>query len=136
GCDRRDRLRGESADGEYRRPAALHGHGKAPGGDLVHGARPGGQGVGDRRGVRPDAAGGRPAGRGPLAVHSLTSLMNASNRRAEVLIEALPYIRAFQGKTLVIKYGGAANEDARIQEQLAKEVPLLALVGIRPLLQH
>ena len=49
--------------------------------------------------------------------------------RAEVLIEALPYIRAFQGKTLVIKYGGAAMEQADLKEQFAKDVLLLRLVG-------
>src|SRR4026207_962972 len=56
--------------------------------------------------------------------------------RAEVLIEALPYIRAFQGKTLVIKYGGAAMEQADLKEQFAKDVLLLGLVGIRPVIVH
>jgi acetylglutamate kinase len=56
--------------------------------------------------------------------------------RAEVLIEALPYIRAFQGKTLVIKYGGAAMEQADLKEQFAKDVLLLRLVGIRPVIVH
>ena len=41
-------------------------------------------------------------------------------QRAEVLLEALPYIRAFQGKTLVIKYGGAAMEQADLKEQFAR----------------
>lgn len=57
-------------------------------------------------------------------------------RRAELLIEALPYIRAFQGKTLVIKYGGAAMEQADLKEQFAKDVLLLRLVGIRPVIVH
>jgi acetylglutamate kinase len=57
-------------------------------------------------------------------------------QRAEVLIEALPYIRAFQGKTLVIKYGGAAMEEADLKEQFAKDVLLLRLVGIRPVIVH
>jgi acetylglutamate kinase len=57
-------------------------------------------------------------------------------RRAEMLIEALPYIRAFQGKTLVIKYGGAAMEQANLKEQFAKDVVLLRLVGIRPVIVH
>src|SRR5258705_3787004 len=56
--------------------------------------------------------------------------------RAELLIEALPYIRAFQGKTLVIKYGGAAMEQADLKEQFAKDVLLLRLVGIRPVIVH
>ena len=57
-------------------------------------------------------------------------------RRAETLIEALPYIRAFQGKTLVVKYGGAAMEQADLKEQFAKDVLLLRLVGIRPVIVH
>jgi acetylglutamate kinase len=57
-------------------------------------------------------------------------------QRAELLIEALPYIRAFQGKTLVIKYGGAAMEQADLKEQFAKDVLLLRLVGIRPVIVH
>src|SRR6266403_4607618 len=57
-------------------------------------------------------------------------------QRAEVLIEALPYIRAFQGKTLMIKYGGAAMEQTDLKEQFAKDVLLLRLVGIRPVIVH
>jgi acetylglutamate kinase len=56
--------------------------------------------------------------------------------RAEVLIEALPYLRAFRGKTLVIKYGGSAMEQADLKEQFAKDVLLLRLVGIRPVIVH
>jgi acetylglutamate kinase len=56
--------------------------------------------------------------------------------RAEILMEALPYIRAFQGKTLVIKYGGAAMEQADLKEQFAKDVLLFRLVGIRPVIVH
>ncbi len=62
--------------------------------------------------------------------------MDASNRRAEILMEALPYIRAFQGKTLVIKYGGAAMEQPSLKEQFAKDALLLRLVGIRPVIVH
>src|SRR5881628_3845621 len=57
-------------------------------------------------------------------------------QRAEVLLEALPYIRAFQGKTLVIKYGGAAMEQAPLKEQFARDVLLLRLVGMRPVIVH
>jgi acetylglutamate kinase len=57
-------------------------------------------------------------------------------QRAEILMEALPYIRAFWGKTLVIKYGGAAMEQAALKEQFAKDVLLLRLVGIRPVIVH
>jgi acetylglutamate kinase len=56
--------------------------------------------------------------------------------RAEILLEALPYLQAFQGKTLVIKYGGAAMEKADLKEQFARDVLLLRLVGLRPVIVH
>jgi acetylglutamate kinase len=62
--------------------------------------------------------------------------MDQTAGRAEILMEALPYIRAFQGKTLVIKYGGAAMEQPSLKEQFAKDVLLLRLVGIRPVIVH
>ncbi len=58
------------------------------------------------------------------------------NRRAEVLLEALPYIREFSGKTVVIKYGGAAMEQAALKESFALDVILLHLVGVRPVIVH
>ena len=57
-------------------------------------------------------------------------------RRAEMLLETLPYLRSFQGKTLVIKYGGAAMEHAELKEPFARDVVLLRLVGIRPVIVH
>jgi acetylglutamate kinase len=57
-------------------------------------------------------------------------------RRAETLLEALPYLRIFQGKTLVIKYGGSAMEHAELKAQFAQDVVLLRLVGIRPVIVH
>src|SRR5438128_6896980 len=57
-------------------------------------------------------------------------------RRAEVLLEALPYIREFRGKTVVIKYGGAAMERADLKEPFALDVILLRLVGIHPVIVH
>jgi acetylglutamate kinase len=55
---------------------------------------------------------------------------------AEVLLEALPYIREFTGKTVVIKYGGNAMEKADLKEQFALDVILLRLVGINPVIVH
>src|SRR5207245_8925421 len=55
-------------------------------------------------------------------------------RRAEVLLEALPYIREFRGKTVVIKYGGAAMERADLKEPFALDVILLRFVGIKPVI--
>jgi acetylglutamate kinase len=57
-------------------------------------------------------------------------------QRAEVLLEALPYLRAFQGKTLVIKYGGSAMEQSELKSQFARDILLLRLVGIRPVIVH
>lgn len=56
--------------------------------------------------------------------------------RAHVLIEALPYLRLFYGKTVVIKYGGNAMTDAHLKEQVMRDVALLRYVGIRPILVH
>jgi acetylglutamate kinase len=57
-------------------------------------------------------------------------------RRVEVLLEALPYIREFRGKTVVIKYGGAAMERADLKEPFALDVLLLRLVGVKPVIVH
>jgi acetylglutamate kinase len=57
-------------------------------------------------------------------------------RRVEILMEALPYIREFGGKTVVIKYGGAAMEQADLKEPFALDVILLRLVGIKPVIVH
>ncbi|BCX82671.1 acetylglutamate kinase [Methylomarinovum caldicuralii] len=55
---------------------------------------------------------------------------------AHVLIEALPYIRRFRGKTLVIKYGGNAMVDDALKHSFARDVVLLKLVGINPVVVH
>ena len=63
--------------------------------------------------------------------------MTADNlRRVEILMEALPYIREFRGRTIVIKYGGAAMEQTDLKEVFALDVILLALVGIHPVIVH
>lgn len=56
--------------------------------------------------------------------------------KARILMEALPYIQAFRGKTVVIKYGGAAMEDPALRHSFAGDVTLLAMVGIRPVIVH
>ena len=55
---------------------------------------------------------------------------------AEVLTEALPYIRRFRGKTIVIKYGGNAMSDDRLKSGFARDVVLMKLVGMNPVLVH
>jgi acetylglutamate kinase len=52
------------------------------------------------------------------------------------LLEALPYIREFHGRTIVIKYGGAAMEDERLREEFARDVVLLKYVGLNPIVVH
>ncbi|MGH7273314.1 MAG: acetylglutamate kinase [Nitrospiria bacterium] len=56
--------------------------------------------------------------------------------KAKTLIEALPYIRAFSGKTLVIKYGGKAMVDRELKEQFAADVVLMKYVGVNPVVVH
>ncbi len=55
---------------------------------------------------------------------------------AHILIEALPYIRRFSGKTLVIKYGGHAMENAALKNSFARDIVLMKLVGINPVIVH
>jgi acetylglutamate kinase len=57
-------------------------------------------------------------------------------RDVATLLEALPYIREFHSKTIVIKYGGAAMEDAALREEFARDVVLLKYVGLNPIVVH
>ena len=56
--------------------------------------------------------------------------------KAEVLMEALPYIQRFYGKTFVIKYGGNAMADEELKVSFAQDVVLLKYVGINPVVVH
>jgi acetylglutamate kinase len=56
--------------------------------------------------------------------------------KAEILAEALPYIRQYHGKTIVIKYGGNAMTEERLKEGFARDVILLKLVGMNPVVVH
>jgi len=57
-------------------------------------------------------------------------------RDVATLLEALPYIREFHRKTVVIKYGGAAMEDESLREEFARDVVLLKYVGLNPIVVH
>jgi acetylglutamate kinase len=57
-------------------------------------------------------------------------------RDVGTLLEALPYIREFHGKTVVIKYGGAAMNDPALREEFARDVVLLKYVGLNPIVVH
>jgi acetylglutamate kinase len=56
--------------------------------------------------------------------------------KANILIESLPFIRSFYGKTFVIKYGGAAQTDDVLKDSFARDVALLNFIGIRPVIVH
>ncbi len=57
-------------------------------------------------------------------------------RKAEVLIEALPYIQRFNRKIIVVKYGGSAMSNEELQKNVIKDVTLLKLVGFKPIIVH
>ena len=59
-----------------------------------------------------------------------------TQRDVVTLLEALPYIREFHGKTVVIKYGGAAMVDPSLKQEFARDVALLKYVGINPVIVH
>jgi acetylglutamate kinase len=70
-----------------------------------------------------------------VPVQTTTSRFTAFDR-VSVLSEALPYLQRFRGKTIVIKYGGAAMKDPSLKEGVVTDLVLLATVGIRPVLVH
>ena len=61
---------------------------------------------------------------------------NTAAEKAKILAEALPYIRRFHGKTIVVKYGGNAMTDDKLKSSFAHDVVLLKLVGINPVVVH
>ena len=56
--------------------------------------------------------------------------------KAEVLIEALPYIQRFNRKIIVVKYGGSAMVDEELKARVIQDVTLLKLVGFKPIIVH
>ncbi len=62
--------------------------------------------------------------------------MEESIRKADVLVEALPYIRAFAGKAIVVKYGGNALADSHVVKGILQDLIFLQTVGLRPVLLH
>lgn len=79
---------------------------------------------------RPRAGGGRPGGRGEGA--GVQQYID----KAAVLVEALPYIRSFAGKTVVVKYGGAAMVAADLREAVMQDIVLMKFVGMNPVVVH
>ncbi|MBF2049211.1 MAG: acetylglutamate kinase [Leptolyngbya sp. IPPAS B-1204] len=63
-------------------------------------------------------------------------IQKAEATRVRVLSEALPYIQQFAGRTIVVKYGGAAMKDGRLKETVIRDVVFLSCVGLRPVVVH
>ena len=65
-------------------------------------------------------------------------MLNAitNHERAEILIQALPYIKRYNGKTIVVKYGGNAMIDDQLKAQVMEDVVLLSLIGVKVVLVH
>lgn len=62
--------------------------------------------------------------------------LDEAQKKAEVLIEALPYIQKFNRKIIVVKYGGSAMSDESLQRSVIQDVTLLKLVGFKPIIVH
>ena len=67
-----------------------------------------------------------------FAFHPVAVMLNRMN----VLSEALPFIQRFKGKTVVVKYGGAAMKSPELQASMIRNLVLLSCVGLRPVLVH
>jgi acetylglutamate kinase len=72
----------------------------------------------------------------PMLTENETSQQQAEAMRVKVLSEALPYIQEFAGRTVVVKYGGAAMKDSTLKEQVMRDLVFLSCVGVRPVLVH
>ena len=66
----------------------------------------------------------------------MANYIDEAQKKAEVLIEALPYIQQFNRKIIVVKYGGSAMTDPALQMSVIKDVTLLKLVGFKPIIVH
>jgi acetylglutamate kinase len=72
----------------------------------------------------------------PALLRKRTEEMQELIEKANTLIEALPYIKKFYGKTFVIKYGGAAQVDAALKDAFAQDIVLMNFIGIHPVVVH
>lgn len=75
-------------------------------------------------------------GRNEMSEEEKKDYLDQITVKAETLIEALPYIRDFNNKIVVVKYGGSAMLDKKLEESVIKDVALLKLVGMRPIIVH
>ena len=69
-------------------------------------------------------------------VNEINELIEQSKQKAKVLTEALPYIRRFNNCYVVVKYGGSAMKDKNLQKSVIRDVALLKLVGMKPIIVH
>lgn len=79
---------------------------------------------------------GKERGTGKKARKQTMGMMEEVMSKANVLIEALPYIQKFKDKIVVVKYGGSAMLDEELQQDVIKDVALLKLVGMKPIIVH
>ena len=84
-----------------------------------------------RRRARCSPTGCRPDGAARMAAAPLSS-----PQKARILAEALPFIRGYHGKTLIIRFGGGAMADPALKDGFARDVALLRLVGMNPIVVH
>ncbi len=63
-------------------------------------------------------------------------MVHENTYKANILMEALPYIKEFSGETVVIKYGGAAMVDEAIKQAVMQDIALMKLIGMRPIIVH
>ena len=68
--------------------------------------------------------------------NEIEELIEQSKQKAKVLTEALPYIRRFNNSYVVVKYGGSAMKDKNLQKSVIRDVALLKLVGMKPIIVH
>jgi acetylglutamate kinase len=69
-------------------------------------------------------------------VNETEYIRQAEANRVEILSEALPYIQQFAGRTVVVKYGGAAMKDSTLKDKVIRDIVFLSCVGLRPILVH
>ncbi len=62
--------------------------------------------------------------------------MQKKQHKVQILLDAIPHIKKFYGKTIVIKYGGSAQTSPELKEKFAEDIVLLSLVGIKPIIVH
>lgn len=71
-----------------------------------------------------------------MTTYEIETAHQSAALRAQILSEALPYIQQFAGKTIVVKYGGAAMKDSALKDQVIRDVVFMSCVGLRPVLVH